>query len=255
MNVSGVNGDTLKVGKLSMEQTGSQLTDYLWTNRMTMTLDSVTGSGEGQVFDLKNMSFSSVTEEASAGRIDSGFEVTIDSVKLNEDEFKNQKLVFALKDLAVVEFDVLMSTLDKLEETSQISDPQQQAMEQMELIARVGQELTALFNKGLKIDVSELFVSTSKGDVNGSLHLEQPASDAVNDAGPMALLQTTKGDLALSIPALLLEGAAPEMQQQLEALLAQNFIVKEGGVYKTEATLENMVVNLNGTEIPLPPLM
>ena len=255
MNVSGADGDALTIGRLSMQQTGSQLTDYLWTSDMSMTLDSITGADDGQKFDLKKLKISSLTEEASAGRINSSFEMTVNSIKLNEDEFKNQKLVFALRDLAIEEFDALMETFDKLEETAQISDPQQQAMAQMEQFARIGQDVTNLFNKGLKIDISELFVSTSKGDVKGKLHLEQPESDAVNGAGPAALLQTTKGNLSLSIPVMLIEGGTPEMQQQLDALLAQNFIVKEGEIYKTEATLENMMINVNGTELPLPPLM
>jgi len=255
MNVSGADGDALTIGRLSMQQTGSQLTDYLWTSDMSMTLDSITGADDGQKFDLKKLKISSLTEEASAGRINSSFEMTVNSIKLNEDEFKNQKLVFSLRDLAIEEFDALMETFDKLEETAQISDPQQQAMAQMEQFARIGQDVTNLFNKGLKIDISELFVSTSKGDVKGKLHLEQPESDAVNGAGPAALLQTTKGNLSLSIPVMLIEGGTPEMQQQLDALLAQNFIVKEGEIYKTEATLENMMINVNGTELPLPPLM
>ncbi len=255
MSVKGEGGDVLNIGKLSMVQTGSQLTDYLWTSDMSMTLGSISGAENGQKFDLKSLKFSSLTEEASAGRINSSFNMAFDSVKLNDDEFKNQKLTFSLRDLAVEEFDALMETLDKLEETAQISDPQQQAMAQMEQFARIGQDVTNLLNKGLKIDISELFVNTPKGDVNGQLHLEQPESDVATDAGPGVLLQTTKGNLTLSIPALLVEGGTPEMQNQLDALIAQKFIVKEGGVYKTEATLENMIINVNGMEIPLPPLM
>ena len=125
----------------------------------------------------------------------------------------------------------------------------------MEQFARIGQDVTALFNKGLKIDISELFVSTPKGDVNGLLHVEQPESDGAASAGPAALLQTTKGNMSLSIPAKLLEQGGAEMQQQLDALLAQNLIVKEGDVYKTQATLKEMMLNINGTEMPLPPLM
>lgn len=255
MSVSGSDGAALVVGPFSMQQTGSQLTDYLWTSDMSMTLDSISGTDDGQTFDLKQLKLSSLTEEASEGRINSSFEMAVDSVKLNDDEFRNQKLVFTLSDLAVKEFDALMETFDKLEETAQIGDPQQQAMAQMEQFSRIGQDVTALFNKGLKIDISELFVNTPKGDVNGMLHLEQPESDVVNNAGPGALLQTTKGNLLLTVPVLLLEGGTPEMQQQLDALLAQNFIVKEGDVYKTEAILENMIINVNGTELPLPPLM
>ena len=255
MTMSGEDGEEVMIGQFKMTQTGSQLTDYLWASDMTLTLDSVSGLESGQKFDLKNLKMSSITEEATKGRIDSGFEMSIDSVKLNDEEFKNQKLVFSLKDLAIVEFDALMETFDKLEETSQIADPQQQAMAQMEQFARVGQDVTALFNKGLKIDISELFVSTPKGDVNGMLHIEQPESDVTVNAGPGTLLQTTKGQLSLTVPALLLESGGPEMQQQLEGLLAQNLIVKEGEVYKTEAKLESMVINVNGTEMPLPPLM
>ncbi|WP_250656727.1 DUF945 family protein [Alkalimarinus coralli] len=255
MNLSGESGEEIKVGQFSMTQTGSQLTDYLWASDMTMTLDSITGLESGQRFDLKKLEMSSVTEQSSEGRVDSGFEMSIDSVKLNEDEFKNHKLVFSLKNLAMIEFDALMETFDKLEETSQIGDPQQQAMAQMEQFARVGQDVTALLNKGLEIDVSELFVNTPKGDVKGLLHIEQPESKEVSNAGPGALLKTTKGNLSLSIPAQLLEQGGPEMQQQLQALLSQNLIVKDGERYKTEATLENMMMNINGTEMPLPPLM
>lgn len=255
MSVTGVDGDALSIGKLSMTQTGSQLTDYLWTSDMSMTLDSVSGSGDGQSFTINKLKFNSITEEASVGRVNSSVEMMVDSIKFNDDEFKNQKLVFALSGLAIEEFDGLMETFDKLEDTAQISDPQQQAMAQMEQFSRIGEDVTNLLNKGLKIDISELFVSTSKGDINGKLHLEQPESDAASGAGPAALLQTTKGSLSLSVPVLLVEGGTPEMQQQLEALLAQNFIVKDGEVYKTEAALENMIINVNGTELPLPPLM
>ncbi len=255
MSVTGEGGDSLAVGQLTMQQTGSQLTDYLWTSDMSMSLDSISGVEEGQHFNLNKMKLSSITKEAAAGRVNSGFEMSIDNVTVNGEAYEKQKLVFSLQDLAVAEFDALMATLEKLEETAQIGDPQQQAMAQMEHFAQVGQNVTALFNKGLKIDISELFVSTPKGEVNGKLHLEQPAADAANTQGPVVLLQTTKGDLSLSIPAMLLEAGGPEVQQQLQALLAQNFIVKQGDVYKTEARLENMVINVNGTEIPLPPLM
>ena len=255
MSVTGEDGDAVSVGKLSMVQTGNQLTDYLWTSDMSMTLESVSGTEDGQKFDLKALKLSSLTEEAGAGRIDSSFNMTVDSVKFNDNEFKNQKLTFALSDLAIEEFDALMETLDKLDDTAQINDPQQQAMAQMEQFSRIGEGVTNLLNKGLKIDISELFVSTPKGDVSGKLHLEQPESDAVSGAGPGALLQTTKGNLSLSVPVSLIEGGPPEMQQQLDALLAQSFIVKEGEDYKAEATLENMIINLNGIELPLPPLM
>ncbi|UZE95653.1 YdgA family protein [Alkalimarinus alittae] len=255
MKMTGADGKDLAIGQLSMTQTGSQLTDYLWTSDMVLTLDSISGLDSEQRFDLINLKMTSITEEASKGRIDSGFEMSIDSVKLNEEEFKNQKLVFSLKDLAIVEFDTLMGTFDKLEETSQITDPQQQAMAQMEQFARIGQDVTALFNKGLKIDISELFVNTPKGDVTGVLHIEQPESDTAANAGPGALLQTTKGHLSLAVPVQLLALAGPQIQQQLEGLLAQNLIVKDGDVYKTEAKLESMVININGTEMPLPPLM
>lgn len=255
MSMTGEDGTDVTVGQFKMTQTGSQLTDYLWASDMTLTLDGVSAKEAGQSFDLKNLKMSSVTEETTKGRIDSGFDMSIDSVKLNGEEFKNQKLVFSLKDLAMVEFDALMETFDKLEETSQITDPQQQAMAQMEQFARVGQDVTALFNKGLQIDISELFVNTPQGDVKGMLHIEQPESDVTVSAGPGALLQTTKGQMTLTAPALLLENAGPEMMQQLEGLLAQNLIVKDGEVYKTEAKLESMVININGTEMPLPPLM
>lgn len=255
MNMVGQSGKDVSIGQFKMTQTGSQLTNYLWTSDMTLTLDSISGKDSGQTFNLENLKMTSITEEAATGRVDSGFEMTVDSVKFNEEEFKNQKLAFSLSDLAIVEFDALMETFDKLEETSQIADPQQQAMAQMEQFARIGQDVTALFNKGLKIDITELFVSTPKGDVNGMLHIEQPESEGPATGGPGALLQTTKGHLTLSVPAQLFMLGGPNMQQQLDALVSQNLVVKEGDIYKTEAKLESMMLNINGTEMPLPPLM
>lgn len=135
-----------------------------------------------------------------------------------------------------------------------------------------------LLAKSPEIALSDIALTTPKGNLIGNIELSVDGSKPIDLKTPEPLIQALKGDAHLTIDETLLtliisQGIYEEMkdstadakaqadlrkqaeqaaQQQIQSLVAQNLFTKQGNAYVLDAKLAQRKLMLNGKEMPLP---
>lgn len=255
LQVTDENGEYLKMSGLSLAQTGTPLSDYLWTGDVDFRLDSIEGNeGVGDSFSLQGLTMQSRTDLVAENTIDSSVTMSVAVIEYQGEKLEGHRFEFALESLAVDKFDGVMMALESMEEANMVMDEQQRAQQQMAAFGEVGEKLNALLESGFRVRIKELHVQTVAGPIDGSMELTQ-AKLVPGEPRPASLLSLASGEASFSAPAALLENDDPEWQEKLSLLQAQSLLVKQGDTYVSNIKLANMMLDLNGVDMPLPPLM
>ena len=106
---------------------------------------------------------------------------------------------------------------------------------------------------GFSVGLPELVLDTPEGKITGNLMITHPELSADQKAEMLMVMQQLTGEMNLSVPLVLAENY-PAVRMQLAPLIKQGFLVPEGDRLVLAARLNDMVVDVNGQEIPLPPL-
>jgi uncharacterized protein YdgA (DUF945 family) len=121
------------------------------------------------------------------------------------------------------------------------------------LMQRVNDSLQGLVAAGFSAGIPELSVSTPEGVVEGSLSLSHPELSEEERQQMLMVMQRLTGQVDLSLPAALAENY-PSVRMQAAPLIKQGLLVEEGDRLVLEGRMKDMVLTINGQDLPLPPL-
>lgn len=245
-----IRANRFTIGKLQMHQKGEQLSPYLWVGDSTVELQRIEGIENDRSLVLENIRLTSGSEKSDAERMRAHLDIEIEKTIVNGQTLEPHVLKFSLEDLAISEFDALMRSIDRLQQMDASMDEVAQAEAQMQRVQEMLGLASSLLGKGMGLHIHELKVHTTQGPITGQLHVKQPGQSA--DDG--MLMASTSGTLELNAPTALFANAPEDMQQQLQVLLAEGLVVEKDGFYGNKSKLENMMLDVNGLQIPLPPL-
>ncbi|MEJ2201587.1 MAG: YdgA family protein [Desulfuromonadaceae bacterium] len=161
----------------------------------------------------------------------------------------------------------------------EVADPEALVAELMPLYTNM---LLQLLEKSPQLDIRELQFTTPHGNISGDLQISYDGSQGASPAIPNSMFQAVAAQAQLAIHESLVrqilasqvtgelhtarqQGQIPEtvtdqelenlaaqqIDTQLEAMLAQNYIIRDGDLLKTNATLNNGELLVNGLSIPL----
>lgn len=243
----------LSMENFSLDQSATRLTGKLWTGDATATLAKMSIAARDEpeiVLDNLKMVSESAADDA-AEQFGFTTDVTLEDVRQGEQSHGPQSLQFGLEEASVAAWNNMLDAAGELQAVSAASaDPQTAFQQQMEATMAFTGSLEALLVDGLSSSAA-WDLSSPEGPVTGRIRIAHPEQPDGDSFSLMMVARTLEGEMHLKLPVALAE-RYPELGAELAPLLAQGALVKDGEFYVMDASLNNMMVNLNGNEMPLP---
>ena len=248
----------VRVSDFRLEQTMNHLSGEVWTGSGEVVVESVSVTpDQEQPVSLSGISVQSSSESVSNGeRLDSRVAFEVSDIAFSDETYGPQRVVFALEGLEVAAWSALTESLSAMQAlaVSQTPGGQEQFEQQMAVMGQMNTDLRNLAAGGLSVGFPELYITTPEGAVTGSARISHPELTADQKAEMLMVMQRLTGEMNLSLPLTLAE-KYPELQLQLAPLIKQGLLVQEGDRLVLDARMKDLVVDVNGVEIPLPPLL
>jgi len=248
----------IRVSDFRLEQTMSHLTGEVWTGSGEIVVGSVAVTPPQETpFVLQDISVRSSSEPVDGGkRLDSRMAFEVADVSTADNRYGPQRLVFALSGLDVAAWSGLTESLSSLQALaiSDASGGPEQFEQQMAAMQEVNTAVRDLAAAGFSVGFPELTVTTPEGVVEGSARISHPTLTADQKAEMLMVMQRLTGEMNLSLPLALAE-SHPELQLQLAPMIKQGLLVQDGERLVLNASMEDLLLDVNGVEIPLPPLL
>lgn len=252
-------GMNVSIEDIHLEQSLAWLSGDVWTGSGTMTMESVTlQSQQAPPLTVTGFSLSSHSEADRNGeRLDSTLSLELDSVSFEDDAFGPHRLDVAVDGLDVASWNAFSSVMTDMQVMAhQISEqaPRAAFEQQMALMQRFNESVRGLAAAGFSAGIRELSLATPAGPVQGSLELSHPELSAAERDTMLMVMQQLTGSLDVSLPLALVENY-PGIRMQLAPLIKQGLLVESGDQLVMTGRMENLVLDINGMGIPLPPLL
>jgi len=235
----------------------SHLNGDVWTGTMEASVASVAlMSPEASPVTIEELLVRSSTEANADGqRMDSQLSIEAGQVRFEDQTYGPHKLAFALENLDVASWSLLTTSMAEMQGMALAPDAgSREAFErQMAAMGQVNTAMRDLAAAGFSVGFPELTLDTPEGPVTGNVMISHPELPEDQKAEMLMVMQQLTGEMNLSVPSVLAEDY-PAVRMQLAPLIKQGLLVPEGDRLVLSARLNDMVVNVNGQEIPLPPL-
>lgn len=250
---------SVRVDGFRVEQNMAHLKGDVWTGTLEASVDSVAlTSPEMPPLTLESLFAHSSTEAKDDGRrLDSQMTIEAEKVLFEDEAYGPHKLTFSLEGLDIPSWNLLVTSMTELQSLTlaPATTNRREAFEQQ--MAAMGQVNTAMRNlaaAGLSAGFTELTLDTPEGEVTGHAVIRHPELTDDEKAGMLMVMQQLTGDMSLSVPSALVSDY-PAVRMQLAPLVQQGLLVPDGDKLVLAAKLHDMMVEVNGQEIPLPPLL
>ncbi|MFW5824786.1 MAG: DUF945 family protein [Marinobacter sp.] len=243
----------ISLENFSLDQRATRLTGKLWTGEAQASLAkvSVAAREEPEVV-LDNLELVSESEADDAGE-QFGFNtrVILESLRQGEKNYGPHSLEFGFEDVGVAAWNDMLEAAGNLQELSAnpAEDQHSAFQQQMQATMAFSASLESLLAGGLS-STATWDLSSPEGPVTGRARLAHPEQPDGEPVSLMMVAQTIEGEMQLRLPVALAE-RYPELGTELAPLVAQGVLVEEGDAYVMDASLKDMMVNLNGNEMPL----
>jgi len=248
---------SIRVDDVRVEQSMSHLNDDVWTGVMEASAASVVLTPpEAPAITIKDVLARSSTEANDDGqRLDSRLSIEAGKVRYQDKAYGPHKLTFAMENLDAASWSQLTTGIAELQGLALAPDEggQKTFKRQMAAMDQVNMALRNMASAGFSVGFPELLLDTPDGTVTGSVMIGHPELTADQKAGMLMVMPQLTGEMNLSVPAALAEDY-PIVRMQLAPLIKQGMLVAEGDRLLLAATLNDMVIDVNGQKIPLPPL-
>lgn len=246
----------IRVAGLHLNQTLEHLSGDVWTGTGELRLDSFAVSSQGTApLALSDVTVVSSSEPADNGaRLDSRVEITLGQVGIGDGAYGPHRMVAAMDDLEVASWNRLASGMAELQTTGREAARNTSAEQQMQAMQQVNEALRQLAASGFSMTIPELSVATPEGEIRGRMEIRHPQLDAEQRSGMLLVMQGLTGDLNLTLPLALAE-QHPAVMLQLAPLIKQGLLVQEGDRLVMKGQMKDLLLTVNGIEIPLPPLL
>jgi len=248
----------IRVSDFRLEQTMTHLSGEVWTGSGEVVVDSIAVTPTAQTpVTLEDISIRSSSEPLNDGeRLDSRMAFEVARVATADEAYGPQRLVFELSGLDVSAWSGLTESLSSLQALalSEAAGGPQQFEQQMAAMQQVNTALRDLAAAGFSVGFPELTITTPEGVVEGSASISHPDLTADKKGEMLMVMQKLTGEMDLSLPLALAE-EYPEFQMQLAPLIKQGLLVQQGDRLVLDASMKDLMLDVNGVEIPLPPLL
>ncbi|WP_417502223.1 DUF945 family protein [Marinobacter sp.] len=249
---------SVRVNGFRVEQSMAHLEGDVWTGSMEASIDSVAlTSPEMSPLTIEGVFAHSSTEAKRDGqRLDSKMTIEAEKVLFEDEVYGPHKLAFALENLDVTSWNMLASSMTELQSLTlaPTSSGPEMFEQQMAAMGQVNTAMRDLAAAGFSVGFSELTLDTPEGEVTGHAVIRHPELTADEKAGMLLVMQQLTGDMSLSVPSVLVDDY-PAVRLQLAPLVKQGLLVPDGDRLVLAAKLNDMMVEVNGQKIPLPPLL
>lgn len=248
------------VNNLLLHQSMERLRGDVWTGTGTIEIDTVTARLEGQPeLSLQGLLLDSTTRAGDGGdSFSTDTAVEISQVASAAGESGPYRARFAMEELDVDAWNDLLAAfaeLQMLNAASSQEQSQQQLMEQqMQAIDSLNASLRSLAAGGFTLGFPEISLAFPEGQVIGELMLRHPKLSEEKAEEIALVMERLTGNLDLRLPAELVR-SQPALLNEMAPLIEQGLITRNGGDYVLDAELENLQLDVNGTLIPLPPMI
>lgn len=255
LTISDPDMDVRVVG-LQLDQSLAHLSGDVWTGRGELRLDSLGVSpAGGSPVSLSDVIVTSASEPRDDDtRLDSRVEVNLGQVDVVDGAYGPHRLIFALDNLEVASWNQLANGMAELQANT-LEGGQNTGFEgQMRAMQQINEAFRRLAAAGFSMAIPELSVATPEGDIQGQMAIRHPELDAEQASSMLLVMQGLTGDLNLTLPLALAE-QHPAVMLQLAPLIKQGLLVQEGDRLVMKGQMEDLLLTVNGIEIPLPPLL
>lgn len=257
LSVSGPDMN-IQVADVYAEQTMTHLQGDIWTGEGEMRVGSTHIEPVGQpAVTLQGLSVTGASEATPDGeRVSSSGTLRLDDVSLQGESYGPHQVQLSLDNLDVDSWSRLSESMSELQllAAQQKADGKNRFDQQMAAMTKVNTALRDLAAAGFSAGIPELSLATPEGEVNGSLVISHPELTADQKSDMLLIMQRLQGKMSLRLPAALAENY-PAVRMQVAPLIKQGLLVQDGDELAMTASLKDLKVDVNGTEIPLPPLL
>jgi uncharacterized protein YdgA (DUF945 family) len=247
----------VEISDFYVEQQMEYLRGRIWTGSGEMRVASTRIEPMGQpAITLQGLSMTGSSEVSPDGeRVSSNGEVLLEKVRLQHKSYGPQKLQMALNELNVDSWSKLSESVSELQTLAvqQKADGKNRFEQQMAAMTDVNAALRDLAAEGFSVGIPELILTTPEGEVSGSIMITHPELTNDQKSGMLLIMQQLTGEMNLRLPVALAENY-PAVRMQVAPLIKQGLLIQDGDELAMKASLKDLTMNVNGTEIPLPPL-
>ncbi|ROT98887.1 DUF945 domain-containing protein [Marinobacter sp. R17] len=257
-----VRSDAIRASfdNLQLSQEGDRVAGSLWSGDAALTVEKLAYVEGDQVdVSLENLQLTGNTQpEKDDTRVSSHSALTLDAVNVGDESYGPHRVEFNLDNLDVDAWLNFQSVATEIQMMQAQPDPtlSQQALfqKQMMLMQRFSNAAKAVAAGGLTVGMPTIDLKSADGDIQGHWSLTHPEVPKAKQADMPLIVQQLTGELELSAPVALLE-EDPDVSRNLQGLVQQGILKRDGDVYRIKAKLDNMMLDINGQSYPLPPLI
>jgi len=248
---------TLSVEDIHLEQSLSWLSGDIWTGSGSMTIETLNLQGDqSPPVVLNNISLSSHSEADQKGeKLDSTVALELGSVVMDGSAFGPHRIEVALNGLDVAGWNDFSSVMTEMQLMAAQADQPSQAVfeQQMAYMQQLNDAAHGLAAAGFSAGIRKLTLTTPEGELQGSLDVSHPELSEAEHANMLMVMQRLTGSLDFTMP-LALVNKYPAVQMQVAPLVKQGLLVESGGQLVMKGQMQDLVLDLNGVEFPVPPL-
>ncbi|BES73497.1 hypothetical protein RE428_45150 [Marinobacter nanhaiticus D15-8W] len=257
-----VRSETVKMSfdNLQLAQEADRISGNLWSGEGEMTLDSAEFLETDQTaVTLENLKLTGqTTPDDDSTHLSSHSELTLDNVKVNDETYGPHRIVMDIGNLDVAAWTEFQEVAADIQAMKTQMDPtlsgQEMYQQQMIMMQRFSQAAKNVAAAGLTIGMPEIDMQAPSGGITGHWELSHPTVPENERAQMPLIVQQLRGELALAVPVALFE-SRPGLAQDMEGLVQQGFLVRDGDVYRIDAKLADMTLKVNEQAFPVPPLI
>lgn len=248
----------VKLEDLKLEQSLAWLSGDLWTGTGTMTVESLSlQSPEMPPLAMTGLALTSASEADDQGqRLDSEVGLDLESVAFAGETYGPHRMLISVDNLDVAGWNAFSSAMTDMQTlaVSAGTDPRSSFEQQMATMQRFNESIRNLAAAGFSAGIRELSLETPQGKVQGSLDISHPELSESGRADMLMVMQQLTGNVDLSMPMALAEHY-PAVRLQVAPLIKQGLLVQNGDQLVLTGRMEDLVLDINGVQIPLPPLL
>lgn len=257
-----VRGDDMKIAfdDFEFSQDAERVVGEVWSGTGHMTLGKVElKEANTPHVELNNLEITGESEPQSGNkRLSSQSIVSLESIKVDDRSFGPHKLELALENVDVEAWNRFLTVIADVQSANQQMDPTKSPEDLFRQKMLLAQQLSgaarSVAGSGIKVGMPVIELETPEGSVEGHWQLSHPeVPEDERDAMALVMQQMT-GELELTVPVALIE-KEPSLIRQVQGLVQQGLIVQDGDRYKIKASLSDMMLDINGNQMSVPPLI
>lgn len=247
----------IQVSDIHFQQKMKHLRGDIWTGSGDVQIKTASVEPKGQpALILQGLSVSGSSKASPNGeRLSSHGNVQLEELNWQGENYGPHQVEMAFDQLDVDSWGRLSESLSEMQvlAAQQKADGKNRFDQQMAAMADVNTALRDLAAAGFSAGIPSLSLMTPEGEVSGDLVIRHPELTPEQKAGMLLVMQQLEGSLNIRIPAALAENY-PAVRMQVAPLIKQGLLVQDGEELAMKASLKDLTVDVNGHEIPLPPL-